>query len=359
MTNDVVDFRQWLPKAMRETRWADIVEVFQKVAIDEVKPTALDTMRARLFFNTMSDADLLDLAFKFGFNITQGNGYTATARYLRKEAQTILARIKNKTTRKAYPYEFYIFNMIGEVYPLRRYSPIELRPKLDWTTSLPFQDEFRLDEGRTLDESPGWTLDNNSVLGSFTRHFLLQFTPQFIEDADNFFTVDTMTAFLQDVEQVKKATEFPHFELVLPVAGSTTAQSVSTKVFQNEDQNVTAHQETVLAGGDLSQVRYLRFGNGAASGLGSMTPASNPVSGSLIQQVDITDATQWVVEAQTAAALVVRTLIQSNTKFLANAAYSEIAFHDAANNLILYTKFPRTNWDSRQLTTIQIQASLS
>lgn len=351
-----MDFRKWLPKAMRDTRWADIVEVFQKVAMEEVKVTALDTLRTRLFFETMTNDDLLDLAYKFGFAITQGNGYTATSKYLSKEVHTILARIRSKTTRQCHPYQFYVFNLIGEVYPLRRVSPIELRPKLDWVSNNPIQAEYSLDDGHTLDED--WTLDQNSIFGTFTRHFLLQFRPQFVEDADNFFTVDTMTAYLQDVEQFKKATEFPHFELILQPTASAIAQTVETKVYEDEAQTLTTNQETVVAGGDLSQVKFLRFGNGAATGLNAMTPASNPVAASLVQQFDISDSSEWVIEGQTTTDLLVRTLIRKDTKFLANQSYSEIAFHDASNNLIMYTKFPKVNWDPRQLTTIQIQASI-
>lgn len=357
-TDSVIDFRQWLPKAMRETRWADIVEVFQQVAIGEIKATALDTTRARLFFESMTDEDLRNIAYKFGFDLTQGNGYTATSAYLRKEVRTILVRIQNKTTRMAYPYLFYIFNLTGDVYPLRRYTTTELRPKLDWISSVPIGPELTLDDGHTLDEDPLWTLDNNSAFGTFTRHFLVQFRSQFVESASAFFSVDTMTALLQDVEQCKKATEFPHFEFVLVLTASSIVQTVDTKVYRDEAGTLTTNHETVLVGGDLSQVRYLRFGNGAASGLNAMVPADNPVNGSLVSQQDITDDLEWVIEAQSATELTVRSLIKRDSKFLANQTYSEIAFHDASNNLIMYTKFPSVNWDPRQLTSVQIQASI-
>lgn len=358
MSDAVIDFRQWLPKAMRTTRWADIVEVFQQVAVGELKATALDTTRSRLFFESMTDEDLRNIAYKFGFNLTQGNGYTATSTYLRKEVRTILVRIQNKTTRLAYPYLFYIFNLNGDVYPLRRYTTTELRPKLDWVSSIPIGPELTLDDGHTLDEDPLWTLDNNSAFGTFTRHFLIQFRPQFVEDAASFFTVDTMTAFLQDVEQAKKATEFPHFEFIIVPQAPSTVQTVDTKVYRDEANTLTTNHETVLVGGDLSQVRYLRFGNGAASNLNTMVPADNPVNATLVSQQDITDALAWIIENQSASELTVRSMITRDSKFLLNQTYSEIAFHDAANNLIMYTKFPSVSWDARQLTSVQVQASI-
>lgn len=209
-----------LPSNLRNIpRYKDIIDVYQSVLYNDIKPE-IERFITRTDITRVTDADAKLLIADFGHKLSEGTGYTSTSRYFRKELRSIVNRIKIKGTEKSYLYILSVFDLIGDVYPTI-YNPVldNLSPWLDWSTSTETDgDSIQLDTDYTLDQTVGsnvWTLDSGDFISLTTRHFIFTYQPNFIENVDEFMSVETAAALYNDVVQNKRQIEIPHFEFTL------------------------------------------------------------------------------------------------------------------------------------------------
>ena len=111
----MISFKRLLPKTMQDTKWGSLAEVWQSIWSDT------KTDKAKLIFDqydyeSISDDDLKDLAIMFGFNLKSYTGYTSSSYYLKKQLETLVQRIKYKTTPICYQYQGIPYTLISNGY---------------------------------------------------------------------------------------------------------------------------------------------------------------------------------------------------------------------------------------------------
>lgn len=362
---------------------------------------------------------LLKTFFKYmGFPITSGEGYTSTKRYYNRQMETLAKRIRWKTTRQCYAYEFYVFMLYGSVIPLSidndsylveldtdffddflKIPPLSLdygmdddgnplpdRVNLRLDQNLPnyekvdfpqFDDDHLLDENPTLfrdTKIPGpllpqllpdnrWFLDNNNIKGSLTRCFKIKYKPLYIEATNEFWVKDSARAFYNDVILFKRAIEHPYFEPQIYIKGYTAYQAPYVQTFQNEDGTTSSSMISTYIKVGLQAVRYLRVGKGRlAGGYNLLNTSSNPISNAnLIEQFDLTAETGqlWTVESSpTQIKITPRIPSNDGIRWIDNAFFSEIALYDTNNQLIFYASFPTVHYDVHMLSSVFFQIDL-
>lgn len=334
-------------------QFKDIVSVYQSYLYNDVKPK-IDSFITRIEGN-ISDEDAKLILYDFGFELSLGNGYTNTSKYIQRELKTILKRLKTKGAEISYHYIFYIFDLMGAVYPLIYKPDGTLEPYLNYLISPETNDPpLFLDTGRILDEpyegDPYWTLDYGSFINSLTRHLLISYTPRFIENANEFISSDTSLAFFNDVFQNKREVEIPHFEFRL-YSNASLANIDTIKTWNSYDNSISADQHSIkiLGTGDFTTAATIQFGSG------SITPATNSITGvqTLIQSYPINT---FKIKLKDANHLYFKHRLQGNTKFF---DYREIAILDGSGNCIYYTTFPWVRYYNQMLSSTYIFLSTS
>lgn len=345
--NKMLNLIKLLPSNIRSVRqYQDIIKTYQSYLYNDVFN---EMLRFKTRFNptTISDEDIMLSLYDFGHNLSQGDGYTSTSRYLRREFETLIKRIRNKGTEPSYQYLFYVFDLIGEVFPLLLQTDGSM---MAWTTWLTSDDldgaPFQLDAGHTLDEPTGglnyWNLDAGAIANNTTRHFLISFIPRYIENATQFISVDTMSAFFNDVSQNKRKVEIPHYEYRLYADASSTG-IMNPFVWADYTGTLSFTQQsvkTVASASDFSGATYIRFGNSARSTVDSSITDVQ----SFVQEIALTSMD---VKLQDSNHLYFKNKIFPTTKLF---DYSEIAVMDSSHNCIFYSKFPEIVFDPRMLS---------
>ena len=334
----MIDLRKIMPANLRTVqRYTDLINAYQTYLYQDVKPQ-IDLFEERLNFDSIGVDDIPKILFDYGHVLSQGAGYTATERYLRKELQTMIKRLRAKGAEPSYKYLFYVFEVMGDVYPLIYKPDGSLEPFLTWLTS----DEndpppLQLDTSLTLDQNPYefsypyWTLDWGAFTSATTRHFLISYSPEFIENATEFMSTTTAIAFSNDVEQNKRKIEIPHYEFRLYAAANADT-TLTTEVWNNYENTISANQYSIRITNSLSlqNAAYIQFGNGAHS------PVNNSITSvqSLIQQIPLSS---MLIKQKTSTQLYFKNVIYPTTRLF---DYREICVLDASMNPIFYSTFP-------------------
>ena len=105
----IIDYKEFLPSALRSTRWGEFIEAFQSLIEDDFIPDKIEYIFNQFDIEEATEEQLVDLAYRLGFELSILTGYTSTTDYLQKEIRTIVARIKSKATRGGYRNINYIF----------------------------------------------------------------------------------------------------------------------------------------------------------------------------------------------------------------------------------------------------------
>lgn len=390
------NFKKLLPSGIRDTIYGDIITVTKSI-IDDINSEKTDRIKYRNNIDTINDDEIKDLAEKFGFALTTLDGYTSTSEYLKREIETVVKRITNKTTINAYKYIFYIFNLLGNVYLLFLEENDELTPWLNWltyeeteeqilyldadedivyyytvTSTGTFDSGSTFDSGGTFDSSTltpypdppivtgepllyldqdvpdDWTLDFGDIAGSLTRHFLLSYDFIFVENETEFMSNETLLALYNDIVQAKRKVEIPHFEAKISLTvNNDNTENITT--YTNEQETLTATKNTILIGSDFSTVTYIKVGTGSIATLDlSITDLATPVQTISLDDMNLVDAT--------ATTLAYREKIYQDKTF--DYAITEIGFFDVSNNCIMYAKFPIIQFNEKMLSSIYFDAEI-
>jgi hypothetical protein len=322
----------------------------------------------------MTDDQIKDLAESLGFVITSLDGYTSTTYYLKKELITIVPRILAKNTLKGYELIFRIFNLNGIVYPTYLSDITDnLEVIEDWYTtnetsitydtldqgadfvlfSLPHSidgENFQLDQGNSIDETtpvirtdkevllPTTTLDELEIfphldmippLDLLTRHIIIQYDFNFVENETEFMSSNTMLAFYNDLFKMKKATEILYLEPNLKL--NTTKDNLLTlETYYNYDKSISTNVESILIGTDFSNIKTINFGVGGYTTVdSSIADVQFPIYSMNFEDFQNKSTNNYE--------LIGRRIIEEKTKFV---DFSEIAILDDTDTIIYYAKFP-------------------
>lgn len=378
--NNNIDYRKFLPASLRSTRWGELIQAFQSIMVNDIIPDKVEAIKTQAILEQMTTEEIKLFVEMTGFNLLQFEGYTSSNDFLYKEVLTIIPRVIWKTTRKGYKYLFYLFNLMGDVYPLyedldNSYVAIENWWGFDENPLIPnildagddnilyyspyvSDKDVKSDSGYTSDmmytiysaiRSSGLSdtildgesfliLDQESFMNKVVRFILISFQYMFVESASYFLTPYTLKVFVNDILQQKKATERLVFEPHL-VINYNADNSVKQTSYTNYDESVSTLQRTILIDEEFtfSDIVSIRFGTG------SQTPSSS-----------VTDVATYSFQILKAALvqtskedenLVIRKIIYETASM---TKFSEIAIM-GSSGCLLYSTFPMIEYPQTNL----------
>lgn len=346
---------------MRNTRWGDIAVAFQDLVTD-FKSDQISALKNRKIVALMTYDEIFEIAAKYGFNLISQEGYTNTMDFLRKEAATIVPRIKTKNTRNGYKYIFYNFNLLGDIYPIQYINGDRLAVIDDyWTrTEIFITQEFTLDPtpDDTLDSVTGLWIIELDQLGSsiiILRDLLISYAPKFVENATEFMSKNTLRVLLNDVKQMKRATEIPYFEHQLVIPGNLD-KTINIRLYNDYTGIPTASTQSLLIGSNLSALTSIQLGNSSHAALNAS------ISGvvSLVETIPANDnlasgGIQYVTSL-TANQFWARKRIVEKQRY--TGYYTELALQGPSGTLF-YSKFPKIQWDENMNYNIMFKVTLA
>jgi hypothetical protein len=356
-------YKKFLPAIMRNTRWGDLITVFQNI-VDDLKTEQINTLKNKFDLDLMTQDELFDTASEFGFNLLSLDGYTSSEYFLRREVSTIVPRISSKNTRSGYKYIFYNFNLTGDVYPIQLVGGTVWTP-LDnyWTdTTILHVQDFFLDPtpDDTLDSVTGlWitTLDQTSLSYTILRNLLLSYKPKYIENNTIFATSETNQVFYNDVLQMKRATEVPYFEHRLEIETNSSG-IVSTKTYTDYTNTVSADMKSIIvkpSSSGLINFNFIQIGNSSRTTLNSSINGVLNLVGTLKTNTSGSLGMLQYIEDNKINQIHVRKKLDSKCTF---PKFSEISLHDANSGTLYYATFPNIDWYSKMYGNLLVKINL-
>jgi hypothetical protein len=270
-----IKYRDLLPSVIKNTRWGQFADAYQYV-IDLFTAEKINPIKDQYNIDKMSNDEIKNIAFLFGYNLYSLTGYTSSTYYLKKQIETISKRISYKNTKKGYQTLGYIYDLFINVYPIRLIGLDSIFSVRDTY----WEDEAFTLETFSLDMDPGVTLDSDdwpsldvttSSLNKTIRHFVIQYSPKYIEDATTFISKETLFSFGKDVDQQRRTTEIPYFEHMLKINTSITGAQTD-KTWVSYDNGVSFIQESKAYSPNLLNIIEVQLGDSILPDLSS-TPS--------------------------------------------------------------------------------------
>lgn len=347
----MIKLSKLLPSNILDTRWVDVIDVYQDLLYNSLIPEKIQHFQTKNIFELMTADELKEWIAVLGYPLISSEGYTSSIEFLRRQLQTIVHRIKCKTTWKVYQYLFYIYFMRGFTYPLLNlYGDGYLTVWVNWAETPLIEDMLiYLDTGRSLDESiipkENWTLDAEGIINTVTRHFLFGYEFMYVENANEFLSYNTLRSFYNDVMQSKRAIEFPHFEprITVTAVDKNVEYIIDLKTYEG---TVVTNQKSARFQDDLSTVTKIQFGNGRRTNtLDGVNGCESPI-------VTLVFADDCDLLLQTATMIDVRKLLTPDGKLF---DYSEVALFDDSDTCYMYSSFPTIAFFESMLASTYIK----
>jgi hypothetical protein len=252
---------------------------------------------------------------------------------------------------------------------------------------------------------PTWYLDNTDIQSNTTRHYLLSYELDTIEGADYFRYPETLRAFYNDVNQLKRKVEVPHFEPKLTISAplgllppaeqtqKTYIDILTQSIINTTGVSGTGTQVSVAYSFTLANVTHIQFGTGRRTtfafediqadydntGLAVQEKFNNEnsyfgtptgVDGSRF--LDINDypygyielnesnnyrfpLDYFILEKKRGERIIIRNHIFPYHKW---SAFTEIALF-SENDLVLYSSFPRVDYYEEMLSSCYLDLQIT
>lgn len=353
-----IDYKKLLTAVLRPTRWGELVDVYQSIVEEDIKPDLVESIMNQYNFDEMTNAEKIKLASIFGFNLLRYEGYTSSDEYLDKQVRTIFKRTYSKTLRKAYKYLFYVYNGTGDVFPTILKNDEYYEPAEDWWTIGENPDVIEyLDAGddaefedTTLDDIENFvTLDQEGFIEFLTRYILLSYKPLMVENSTQFLSTYSLLVFQNDAYQIKKITEQLIYEPYLVItAKNDNNQNIISYI--NYEGDETAYQKTILLTSgaavtsgqafEFGEIGFINFGTGGyenVSGASDVETFSFQLTSGEFQEIEDDDFPNSVL------------LRKTISSFVYGSKYSEIAVFDLNSGCILYSTFPTVEFHTEKI----------
>ena len=338
-----VDFKKLLPVNMRDNRWGEVIEVIQDIMLNDLKPDKIDIIKTQFDIDQMTYDDYVNLCAFFGYTLLSYGGYGESDQYLTRQVNTLTERIVNKTTRRGYYALFYIYNLIGNFYPLYedQFDNYTLKPIEDWLLNNEVQGEaitLDADDPITIDSDEFITLDYENEVDSITRHLLFSYEFKALESANEFISENTMSLYAQDINIQKRKTEVPYFEPHLQITHGSGVTGTSVTIWNTYDGTDSGIvQSRFFNSGDpsMSGIVYIHLGSGIASGVadGSIPASVTDVAG--LETEILASNMEWSVE--TNSGRIGRMDIIQKQQI---GSFKEMALLDINSGIVMYATFP-------------------
>jgi len=383
-----IDYKKFLPSALRSNRWGQFIEVFQSI-VEDIRQEKIDIIKLQYEIENMTTEDIVNLVTMFGYQIKTRGGYTETYDYVYKQLVTLIPRIINRATINGYNSLFFIYNLTGTVYPTYIDESSYLIPIENWwefnevqnihdtldigTEFVLFKIPYRLDSDLELDDGmnldtyhkvynpseevllPNTTLDAiefpnldmTEFLEKMTRHLIIHYEFQKIENEDEFLSENTLLNLYEDVFDQKRFTEIAYFEPKL-VIETNSGGAISNKIFYNYDNTISTNMQSILIGTDLSNVATIKFGIGKHATLsGAITDLAYTIDEYLVSDFDF--------ETQTNTKLIGRRKLTEKDRC---KSFTEFGLFDSVGDCVYYAKFPAVLYLSQMYSNIYLDITL-
>ncbi len=264
-----IDFKKFLPTKMRDTRWGELFEALQDYLMNNLQQDKIDIIKKQYVLDELAYAEYFNLCQLHGYTLFSYDGYGETTKYLKRQVETLTTRILNKNCRKGYSAIFYIYDLIGVVYPMYENNQDSnlLYPITDFWTNNEIQGtDITLDASPDiyLDTPEFLNLDLENEIDSLTRHMIVSYKHKYIETVDEFLSDNTASLFERDIKIHKRTTEIPYFEPTLAI--NTSSGVTGTNWYLTHDE-ISSGVVQAYSYGDLADAYYIHFGSGIASGV--------------------------------------------------------------------------------------------
>jgi hypothetical protein len=325
-----VQFKKLLPKIMQDTRWGDLIDVYQNMTT---------TLRNDLIFPIYNQYTIegtlpekIKLGAFLGFTILSfDDTYTATEDYINKQISTIVKRIKCKNSKRAYVYTGAIYNIGVMIYPIFYNSSGTLSGKLNTLYDTDSQVQYSVvmtdQEGSNLyywkdvdnwnlDDAALLTLDSNlnmdetieiygptqetglmeaftdtesavetdttatstsqsgTIITQITRNILFCYSHTMLETSNEWLSTYSLKALKNDIDQIHKITEVIYYEPWLQLETVNILETLTSKTYYNYDFSVSGQIHSVLKGNSLLDAQFIQFGIGSHYSTVSGIPTS-------------------------------------------------------------------------------------
>lgn len=390
----MISFKKLLTKAMQNTRWGSLSEVWQSIWSD-LKTDKIKLIADQYDYDTISDDDLKDMATMFGFRLKSYTGYTLESSYLKKQLETLIHRIKTKATPTCYQYQGIPYNLISNAYSIiynNTKQIFEVDETLSGssvyaTTTLDREDPGNLyyvsivnaDSGLIADSTPILysdtmqillsppsvildeafldtydfpTLDGSTYLYNLTRNFAYNYVHKFVENTSEFMSLNTLKALHNDIQQFKRITDRCYYEPYLFFEFGNSGV-VTTQQWTDFSGGSVVNQSNILFQDGFSGWAQIRFGNGTYATVdSSITDVDSFIFG-IDYETEITKITDTTTQQN------FRTVITEGNTYSGViegqhfSGFTEIAVFDSASGCLLYSTFPKVQWDSGMYTNIK------
>jgi len=413
-----LSFRKLLPQKMRKTRWGELLDVVQDLWV-QLKQEKVLPIFNQFDMNKATRDEKIEIAKTFGFHLLTFDGYTSTDYFLNKEIQTIVPRIKYKNAIPSYTYTGYIFDLLINLYAISAtntgglttsklstiynpdtqitYAVTELDQEGDnilyyvnfdpWELDCDSEDcDFTLDsdndlytldaqfefyddpketgkEATTLDSDDFISLDpatgeetggGESIITQITRNLNFNYKHKFVENQNEFMSLNTLKVLKNDIDQIHKVTEVIYYTPKLEIDVKKDLTPV-TQTYTNYDVSLTANQYNILISDDIEDLYYLEFGTGTQSISGTITGVNNfsyrypdYISG----VIPLSGIINYFSETNNSGCIAFDFNIDERNRF---TEFTEVAMYNKNSGLVLYSTFPKIQWDETMYNNVQFE----
>lgn len=379
-------FKKFLPKIMDDTLWGELIEVWQSIYQD-IKDDVVFKIFNQYDLDNVREQDLIDLSKMFGWNLLYLTGYTSTFEFLKKEVELIIPRLVTKST----PFSFILtgvpFNLISNGYSVIYNEDEEIYigdetltgTSIVGTVNLDREDQgfiyersiIGLDRGLTLDATPTLKsdamykvsvdpppylsqttldavefpkLDGSLLLYSLTRNFIFSYTHKFIENSNEFMSINTQRVLMNDIDQIKKVTNRCYYEPYLHI-NLNGDKTQTDKIWTDYQGNHLYTQKSILINGNLSQLKTIRLGNSKHN----------------IIDTSITDVNNFIYEWDfNLTNIIIQEPNHYIFRFNMNemqklSPFTEICIINESDEIVMYSEFPKVQWHPNMYCNLKFE----
>jgi hypothetical protein len=355
------DWTKLLPSNLKSvTKWKEFIQAYQST-IASLKDEKITTIHDQWIIDKATETDLKNLLIRFGWNLSYYEGWAITKEYLKREVETIIKRILYKNGRKAYIAEGYIFNLYADVYPLVKIvEDNSISPFIDYWTSTELSSVINiLDSGDDkllyytlgipvyedpkesgfapayLDTTSTITmLDQASYVDSILRSIMFSYKFNFIENATEFMSLNSLKAIDNDCKQIKRKTEQMYYEPNLHINYGTSGQLITTN-YVDYERLLSGSQKTMFFGSPTSFSSMINSGS-VQLGSGALTTINSSISS--VQGLVCTISAFDTLTSITEAPFLYRRKLYEKAMV---PDFTEMACFTSSGQCFMYSTFPK------------------
>lgn len=382
-----IQYRNLLPKRIRNSRWGELIDVFQ-ATIDDIKNTYIYRLRDKYNKDEMDEESYQDLIYRFGYDLPFFKGYTSTLAFFKKQAESLVKQIQYKTAPRSYQYAYYIYNMLGYVLPQRLQSGIYIpqysaaagidvsKSIVQFDQQLPYIEfysggvaypndppiptglpELTFDSADETDPNAQFLFFDGNAELDYCNHFALSYDWKFVESVipPVFSSPETTRSFYESTQQLKRKIAIIHYQPRIIFELDSSGAVVSNEIFLEDLSNSTYVSGIYLDHGiPLTDITKVRFG------IGSFNVLSTSITDVEVFTQENSLSTDWFIRNVSSTNLEIELKMDEYTRYTFNNqwAISELIFLDTLDQPVAYIKFPKIHFYELMYNSVYLNISV-